>query len=131
MYGHYYCNKFMLLISFLFFFRLFSQIRKEINSKKTEPLMITGATSHHAIRQASLKEVYTSVTNMWMGDIYNRSLRNVHLVPARMARNQDARRWKVKEMQTEKEQRGLDRRFKSKAPDIAPHGQTWNGHNQR
>jgi len=108
-----------------YFLRLFAQIRKEINSKSTEPLTIAGATSHHAIRQASLKEVYTSVTNMWMGDIYSRSLRNVirillriHLAPARMARYQDTRLRKAKKKQMEKEQRNLDRRFRNSKRQI-------------
>ncbi|CAG8667174.1 6338_t:CDS:2, partial [Paraglomus occultum] len=77
---------------------LFAQIRKEINSKSTEDLTIAGATSHHAIRQASLMEVYTSVTNMWM---------------ARMARYQDTQLRKAKKKQMEKEQRNLDRRFRN------------------
>ena len=82
-------------------------------------LTITGATGNHAIRQASLKEVYTSTTNLWMSGIYNRSLRNViriflriHLAPARMVRYQDARRRKAEKKQAKKEQQGLDRRFK-------------------
>ena len=92
--------RFVVLILF-YFLRLFAQIRKEINSKKAEPLTIADATSHHAIRQASLKEAYTSATNLWNGDIYNRSLRNVirillriHLAPARMARYQNTRQRK-------------------------------------
>jgi hypothetical protein len=108
-----------------YFLRLFSQIRKEINLKKTEPLTIAGATGHHAIRQASLKEVYTSVMNMWKGDIYSRSLRNIirillrlHLAPARMARHRDTRQRRAMKKQTEKEQHSLDRRFRNSKHQI-------------
>jgi hypothetical protein len=123
-----FCNVWTLSLwyqSHSYFFRLFAQIRKDINSKKTEPLTIADATSHHAIRQASLKEVHTSVTNMWKGDIYSRSLRNiirillrVHLAPARMARHRDTRQRKAIEKQTEKDQRSLDRRFRNSKRQI-------------
>ncbi|CAG8458472.1 10154_t:CDS:10 [Ambispora leptoticha] len=104
---------------------LFAQIRKEINSKKEVSLKIAGATSNHAIRKASLKEAYTSVTNIWMGDIYNRSLRNftrillrIHLAPARMVRTV-SRRPTEENWQTEKEQQGLDRRFRNPKHQIS------------
>jgi hypothetical protein len=59
---YYNCYGFVILIS-IYIFRLFAQIRKEINSKKVVPLTITNAMSNHAIRQASLKEIYTSTIN--------------------------------------------------------------------
>src|SRR3954447_23308101 len=99
-------------ITFIFIFsRFFAQIRNEINSKKEVPSTIAGATSHHAIRQASLKEVYTSITNMWKGDIYSKSLRNVirvllriHLAPIRMTRYKKIKQRKAKAKQMKQEQ---------------------------
>ncbi|CAG8529334.1 10979_t:CDS:2, partial [Ambispora leptoticha] len=95
-------------------FRIFAQIRKEINSRLSaggESSTIADATSHHAIRQASLKEAYTSTTNMWKGDIYSKSLRNVirillriHLAPIKMARNREIRQWKARAKQMKRKQ---------------------------
>jgi len=115
----------VLISSFLkkLFSRLFAQFRKEINLKREVPLTIAGATSHHAIRQASLKEAYTSYTNIWTGDIYKRSLQNVirillqiHLAPARMKRYQDIQRRKAErkaeKKQTDKEKQDPGRQFR-------------------
>ena len=114
------------ILSFTFILsRLFAKTRTEINSRLLQdnmltgekPLAIVGATSNHSIRQASLKEAYTSTTNMWKGDIYSKSLRNVirillriHLAPIRMARYKKIKQRKAREMQIKREQKNLNKR---------------------
>ena len=104
--------------------RLFAQIRKEINSRLSpvdgESSRIVDATSHHAILQASLKEAYTSTTNMWKGDIYSKSLRTVirillriHLAPIKMARNREIRQRKAKAKQMKQERGNLNKRHRN------------------
>jgi hypothetical protein len=114
------------ILSFTFILsRLFAKTRTEINSRLLQdnmltgekPLAIVGVTSNHSIRQASLKEAYTSTTNMWKGDIYSKSLRNVirillriHLAPIRMARYKKIKQRKAREMQIKREQKNLNKR---------------------
>ena len=83
-------------------------------------MTIAEATSHHAIRQASLKEAYTSTTNMWKGDIYSKSLCNVirillrmHLALARMERYQQIKQQKAMKMQSKREKQSLDKQYRN------------------
>jgi len=81
---------------------------------------IPNMTSHHSVRQASLKEIYTSFTNMWTHGMYNWSLRTVirlllraHLAPARMARYCNIQQQRAKRKQARKMQQNQKHQSKS------------------